>query len=212
MADIPFELKINKSQFEKLAKDLPGRHQKAMGSVLSSVSNELRKQAAAYARSASFGTPSPLAVATRKQFKKGYGPWVAAFTRYSVNRKTLFAQVGLLSATDTGSQYLDEGRTARVISRGFAAAARKLAKGGIITITKKKQIGIARALIKDYGASMRLTALSYLIPRVGPHTLRARPVFGPFGRSKRDWAVRKMAELYRVKMEGGRYSKSWASE
>ena len=92
----PLEITLDKSQFEKLAKALPGRHRKAMASALSSVSNELRKQAASYARTKSFGPASPLAVATRKQFKGGYGPWLATYTRYSVNKDTLTAQIGLL--------------------------------------------------------------------------------------------------------------------
>jgi hypothetical protein len=204
------EINLDDSQFRELAKELPEAHQAAATSVLRSVSSQLNVAYQGYARSTDFGPFAPLTVALRKGFgrtgkrgtmtRKGYGQWVGDFSRYFVDPDILLSLIGMLSKNEIdASQARFE-----PISRGFAMSAQKQAGGFDISIDRKRQRGIAKALMAQYGKDAEW--IHKIIPSLGIHHVRARPVADPVYEQMRAAAIQTCMDLYKAKMAGFRYA------
>lgn len=212
-------ISIDDSELRNLAATWPARHYSAAKSAIQSVSYEMSKYYAAYARTGPHGPFAPLTVATRKQFKGGYGAWIARFTRYYVDPNSLQAQIGVLSKGDIGQSYFKTPPQGageltlaklRPISGGFSKAAKRHARGYGTRISKENQRKIAKALMKVYGKDADW--IHKLIPSLGFHRVKARPIARPVYETRRAWAISAVRSLYKIKMEGLRYSRSWARD
>lgn len=182
-------------------------------SVLRSVSNEMKKRYATYARTASLGPYAPLTVALRKQFKGGYGQWIGRFARYQVDPNTLTAKIGVLSKSDV----LGMGPLRFVpISAGFSKSAQLHASGWTKTITRAKQKSIAKGIMLVYGKGGNWGDVEYLIrklmPRLGSRPVRPRPIAEPVYEANRTFMVNSFETLFDIKRAGERYSKDWAAQ
>jgi hypothetical protein len=137
------------------------------------------------ARSEDFGPFAPYTVAARKG--RGYGPWFARFSRYFVDPEFLEAGAGLLGPDEAPRGK----RRFAPISRQFVRTAAMHAKGYTVEITRERQRKIAQFLQKKYGGALKrttaarnrrtMTSLNVsgwhkMIPRVGTHTVKARPI------------------------------------
>lgn len=204
------EINLDDTEFKRLAEQLPEAHKSAAASVLRSVSYELSTGYRDFARTNDFGPFSPLTYAMRKGFgkqstagnmtRKGYGQWIGDFSRYFVDPDQLTAVIGILSKDDI------DVRKARfeVISRGFARSAKRHAAGFRIQIDKARQRSIAKALMRQYGKDAEW--IHTIIPRIGAHQVKARPVAYPVYQANKAAVIRTCMELYKVKMAGLRYS------
>lgn len=192
---------VDRSQFRRLARALPGRHQSAMRSALRAEAYRLRKVEQEYARGWGGGRWSalhPITGKVRKKRRQGLGKWWARFTRYHVDPDRLEAMVGILSRDQL------RGSTPRFepISRGFAAAAYRHARGYKFRVTRKTQAALAKILRERFKRTKRLMGL---LPKIGLHTVEARPVAEEVHRMERARTIRNLRHVYKVKMEGGRY-------
>lgn len=181
--------------------------------VMRSVANELNKRYAAYARSGPFGPFAPVTQALRKKYKSGYGQWISRFSRYQVDPATLTARVGVLSKGDLAGM----GQVRFVpISDSFSRSAALHAQGYTTYVTKSRQRSIAKALRRVYSGSGKWSDVNPLVnsimPRLGPHFVKPRPVAGPVFSANRQWIGDAFNKLYDIKRAGDRYSKDWARE
>jgi len=200
-------INLDKRQFTNLARQLPARHQSAMRTALRAEARRLYLKEREFGRQWGAGEwepAHPLTKAIRKQRRQGLGKWWARFARYHVDTKRLEALAGILSSDQVSR------REARFepISRGFASAAYRHARGYRFKVTRETQRQIAKILNKRF----KTKRYHKLIPRIGWHTVEPRPVAEVVYRREAERSIRNIRQLYKIKMEGGRYSRSWISE
>jgi len=208
-------IKMDSSQLKALMERFPQQNKAAMASALRSESYRLSQAYRAYASSHDFGPFAPMTIALRKG--KGYGPLISRFTRYFVDPKKLVGFAGILSKDDiniTSARF-------QPISRGISSSAKRLAAGYAITIDRAKQRKIAKRLqakgLTKTGRASKAWGRKYgdyhlMVPRIGLHRVKPRPIAAIVMMKERSRSVRNLARLYAIKMQGGRWSKSWVAE
>lgn len=222
------EISIDWKQVQKLAQKKPQQIRKVMIQTLRVEVYQLNKDIQLYARGQSWHQ-APLTRALRKG--RGYGPWFARFSRYYVDPERLTAYAGLISKDDIGTSYLGstagamalDRRASRTrlnpISRGFATSARRLAKGYTVNITRqsqqsiakalrrkgemmdsrrKRKLGVGKSVIRKYGGYFTL------IPRIGQHKVRARPIVEKVWARNRGLVIRSIERNFARKLAGER--------
>lgn len=205
------------SSFKQTLEKFPELLAMAQKSAMRSVSDELRKRYAKYAKTAPYGPYAPLTIALRKGFGgtgkrgfasgSGYGPWIAAFTRYHVEQdgSKVIGKVGLLSKSDISGTFRGKGGP---ISASFAASAKRHAKGYDISVTRKRQRALGALLMRRYGKDEEF--IHRLIPRQGTHRVKPRPVAEPVLAANKRWIIHSFLKLVKIKLAGGEYSRDWA--
>jgi hypothetical protein len=212
------EATVDLSEFKEFSRQLLPRHKKAASSALKSVSYQSNQMLKAFARSKGGKVAAgyaPITVALRKG--AGYGSWFAKFSQYAVDEQDLQAKIGMLGPEDVVG--ISRGRI-QPVSRGFAASAKRLARGYTFRQTRRRQRYQAKALMqseKKYAQRIirkqfkTAGAASWhrLIPRVGIHRVQARPIVEPFMPTVKTFAIRNLRRLYVIKLKGERYSSDW---
>lgn len=190
-----FEVRIEKDQFQTLAKNLPERMVKAMASVLKSESFRLRGELKAYAQ-AMPTMVSPLGMALRKQ---PIGTLLSRVMAYEVDEQGLSAEVGIL---EKGKQ------PAR---KSLVILAKRQAAGYRIQVTRKAQRRLAGKLegkhkvITERRAWERFGGLRSFIPRIGLHKSMARSIVAPVWEKEKARTIANLRRNFTLKMTGGRY-------
>jgi hypothetical protein len=208
-------LDFDHKEFDTFAARLPKRHADAMNAALRSESYRLKQAIQAYAKSNGAGswTYAPVTKYLRKG--RGYGPWVAKFNRYHVDRANLTAYAGFLGK-------LPDAKFAP-ISRSFCASAAKHATGFTMFISGHAQRRIAKKLLNPDSplysrftnlnrAQKKWNSIHAAIPRAGWRRVKARPWAGPVFRQEKSRTIRNLQVLYLTKIGGGRYEKTWMTD
>lgn len=198
---------------------LTKRHEQALTAAIKGEAYRLNTVMRAYARS-KYRDRSPTARYFGKT-RQNYGRWIAGMVRYAVDPLTLQARVGVIGRGDLAG--MPGARRVQPVSIGFARSARKLASGFRFYQTYKRKRAMYAQMysrkLKRYGGQYdRQLAIpmkrrfGYLVPSVGWHTVRARPVADPVARRERHRSTRNILRLYRIKMRGGRFKNGWAAK
>jgi hypothetical protein len=210
------EVKVDKSRLKAMAAGLPEYNRKAAQSVLKSISYQCNTMLKAYARTRRQWAYAPITPLFRKG--AGYGSWFAKYSQYGVDPAQLQAKFGMLGAADV--QGMERGKL-KPLSKGFVTGAKRLASGYKMKQTFKRQRWQAKNLMQRMGSVKKVsravvktwksTGGSWhgLIPRVGWHTVRARPIVEPFLPTIRTFAIANMKRLYQQKMQTGKYPRDW---
>jgi hypothetical protein len=169
--------------------------------------------------------PNDYAPITRVLRKgRGYGPWFAKFNRYFVDAKNLTAYAGILSASRVD---LGQARF-KVISEEYAMSAERLARGYKFQMTRRRQKTLARLLrekvtgravggelkggrtYKTHKGKVRaLARYGRMLPKLGPHGVKPRPIVEPVFRREKSRVIRDLAHLYTMKINGIRWDKGY---
>ena len=208
-------IQVEKKSFDILARRITPFHKKAMVAALRAEGYRLNMRGIKpYARSWGRGSWKPVSPVTPLLRKgRGYGPWVARFSRYYVDAERLTAHVGLLGK-------LPNARF-KPISKGFIASAKRHASGHSIFITGKAQRYMAKKVLdpgaKHFsrlktakGAFNKWNRLHKAIPRAGLHRVKPRPFAEPVLAEQRQRSIRNITRLYATKINGLRFDRDWA--
>lgn len=217
-----------KGDYARFATMFPERNKAAFKAALRSESFRLNQKIQEYAKSGGGGTWkfSPITKYLRKG--RGYGDWVARFSRYFVDDEGLVGAAGFLGKDSTGWRPSTKrpghmARNFKPISNRFVGAAARHSAGFFMVIGRHEQRGIAKRLTGSGSKALRgvktargmerkLVSLTGLMPRIGVRRVAARPFAGPVYRAERERTIRNVQALYLTKIAGGRYSKGWAAE
>ena len=170
-----------RDQFDAVAKRAVPFHKKAMVAALRSEAYRLNTYGIRpYARSWGRGSWKPFSPITPLLRKgRGYGPWVAQFSRYHVDEENLYARIGILGQQVGVSRYRTKptagAQRFRPISQGFVASAKRHVSGHAVRVTGKAQRWMAKKILNPTashfskyktvrGASNRYNVLHQAIP------------------------------------------------
>lgn len=212
-----FAIEIEKSKFDAWAKRLPRRHEYAMYTALRAEGLRLAKRAwVRYACSEGHGRfrpYAPVTIALRKGWRgvgKGYGQWMKGLGRYWVDRESLTAYIGVL-----GRDKFKAAPKLQPLSKQFAQSARLHARGYAVFISRKVQRRIAARLQRKYMGYKRASKRAEfhrMVPKVGWHYVKRRPVAPVVARRERRKSIRNVMRIYVTKMMGERYGRTWMED
>lgn len=177
--------------------------------ALYSEAARLRRLCADYARNTQFGPYAPLTTATRARgLYTEWGKLMAGVQRYGINEETLMARIGVLSPQDADVLNMSskDGKAVRTASKKLAGFAILAARQRSTTITRKQQAAIAGKLRKygrRSGGYSRFGGMGSFIPKLGTHTIRARPVVEVVLQRERNNIVRNLSGYLVKQMQMG---------
>lgn len=199
---------IDAKQFQKEIKDLPDASRAALVSVMRSEAFRVGGILKSYAKSGGEGWPKEAPITKALRRGRGYGAWFARWTRYFVDPVQLTAYAGIIAKGDVDMA----AARFQPVSKQFGDTAKRIARGYKFTQTKRRQREQAALLTAKYKSAKGQARVIKLIPRIGPHFVKPRPVVYPIFQRERARSVRNIERLWKIKLEGRRYSKDWAVE
>ena len=215
MIDVSMDAEGVKATFRAL----PAARVKAQVDAMKVGAFEFNKHIRRYATGQGDGSFRPYAPITpmlRKTFRLGYGQWFARFSFYDVSPSGDRGVAGMLGPGDQVG-----GGKVRPVGKAMAKSAKKHATGYSIRITQKSQRSIAKRVFekgryrKRAGSSLRMTLFlgirSGLIPKIGWHRVKARPIVAPVRAAREREVMQKVRETYLLKLRAQLRQKAWTA-
>ncbi len=193
-------IEVDIKQFRMMTNSILTRHRNAIAAALLSESWRLKKEMRTYARRHPW-RQAPVTPFFRKS-RKSYGPWFASFTFYAVDREQGLAKLGVLDRSAILNMKVSKGF--RPASSGYARNARRHAGGWGFYQTRARQKAMYAHLLSLRTRSGRARvnrARAYsMIPKVGWHYVRPRPVVEAVINRQRHRIVENLKRKYKAKL------------
>ena len=202
---------VDTSELVRLQRQFPKRNEAAMATAIKAEARRLNLVVKKYAASEGEGEFLPYAPATQVLRKrKSYGAWFAPYSRYFYDARQHRGFVGIITAKDVGTSAIKF----KPISRLFGNTAKRMARGYSFQMTRKGQRAMAAQLEAKYERVSSVLGDKWrsMIPRVGTHRVKPRPVIDPVFQREQHRSIRNMKRIFITKIQGGRYSRDWATE
>lgn len=206
-----FTIKIKDGELRSFTENFGTINPEILKRAIKKETWRLYKAAKTYAKNESKTGWAPYAPITKALRKgRGIGSWANRFLRFHIDEETLTSQIGVLGKADVKDPRF------KPISNQFVGSYRALAQGYTFRQTRKRQRAQFAALRSKgkfgylegtdpfslVGGKKKFKRLTVLVPKVGEHRVRARPIIDPVAEREREQSVSNIIRYYKDRVVG----------